>query len=235
MGQLSSSAQKSSEKPEEGKTRKQTVLNVGFLTPESIKEKHPMQVFQEWYGEAFRYGVTDPFLMMLATCGANCKPSCRIVALGRPDEKGFHFACQKNSKKSAQMEENSAVAATFYWAEIKRSVRVEGHVVKTDDVTSFQAWPGDIKYAVSVGPQQGEMENYQKLVEKYKSANLKEISDFPKPGYVQSFCLVPESVEFYQDRGPTCPNDRILCTKVNENEENDQKDCENWKVVRLYP
>ena len=68
--------------------------------------------------------------MYVCTCGNDMKPSARFVLCKDYDERGLCFFTNYESRKSQQLNENQNIAATFWWGDIERSIRIEGRVEK---------------------------------------------------------------------------------------------------------
>lgn len=107
----------------------------------------PMVMFNRWFQDALRAGVTEPEAMTLTTTslpkapapasgssGVNKsswridapRPSARTVLLKRADEQGFQFFTNYGSRKGEELAANPWCALTFYWPTMHRSVRVLG-------------------------------------------------------------------------------------------------------------
>jgi pyridoxamine 5'-phosphate oxidase len=93
---------------------------------EEMLDKDPMEQFKQWLTEAIDQKVIEPNAMCVATVGADLKPSNRFVLLKKYDERGFVFYTNKESRKSQDIKANPNVAATFWWGQLERSVRIEG-------------------------------------------------------------------------------------------------------------
>ena len=88
----------------------------------------PFQQFARWFDEAQAAPVTEPSAMTLATATKDGRPSARVVLLKGFDERGFVFYTNYASRKGDELLENPRAALVFYWAKIKRKVRVEGWI-----------------------------------------------------------------------------------------------------------
>src|SRR5882672_1422266 len=62
--------------------------------------------------------------------------AAQMVLLRGFDERGFTFYSNRNSRKGSEIAENPRAALVFYWAELERQVRIEGHVEWTTDAES---------------------------------------------------------------------------------------------------
>src|SRR6266851_3411348 len=97
---------------------------------------NPFEQFRVWMDEAVAAQLREPYAMTLATCAAGGRPAARMVLLRGFDERGFTFYSNRNSRKGSEIAENPRAALVFYWAELERQVRIEGHVEWTTDADS---------------------------------------------------------------------------------------------------
>jgi pyridoxamine 5'-phosphate oxidase len=94
---------------------------------ESDADSDPIAQFRRWFGEALAADLHEPNAMILATATPDGRPSARVVLLKGFDERGFVFYTNYEGRKGAELEANPYCALVFYWAELERQVRVEGH------------------------------------------------------------------------------------------------------------
>jgi pyridoxamine 5'-phosphate oxidase len=101
-------------------------------------EPDPFQQFGKWLKDAINTQIYEPNAMCLSTCTLAGKPSSRMVLLKTLDDKGFVFFTNYESRKGNEIFENPNVSLVFYWAELHRSVRVEGTASKITESESFE-------------------------------------------------------------------------------------------------
>lgn len=89
----------------------------------------PIQQFEQWLQEAIFTQVNEPTAMNVATV-LDGKPTSRIVLLKEVNPNGFVFFTNYQSRKGQAIEQNPYAALTFFWAELERSVRIEGRIEK---------------------------------------------------------------------------------------------------------
>lgn len=90
---------------------------------------NPMHWAAAWLDEASRQNVQrNPNSMMLATVGADDRPSARVVLCKDfvPDPGYLVFYTNYESRKVRELRANPRVAATFHWDALGRQVRIEG-------------------------------------------------------------------------------------------------------------
>jgi pyridoxamine 5'-phosphate oxidase len=86
----------------------------------------PLETLAQWVEEARARGVSEPEAMALATATAAGVPSARIVLCRGIDARGLRFFTNYESRKGVELDSNPHAAATFFWPELERQVRVEG-------------------------------------------------------------------------------------------------------------
>ena len=101
----------------------------------------PMDMFAIWWQHAIEAKVEEPNAMTLATCNKSGQPSARIVLLKGTTDEGFEFFTNYGSHKAKDLEENPKVALLFFWQELERQVRIEGHAEKVDPKRSAALLP----------------------------------------------------------------------------------------------
>ena len=88
----------------------------------------PLRFFAKWFGEAEAARIDEVNAMTLATTDGEGKPHARIVLLKGLDESSFTFFTNYESAKGHQIGQRPYAALVFFWKELERQVRVEGHV-----------------------------------------------------------------------------------------------------------
>ncbi len=198
-------------------------LDDGILDPDPIKQ------FSEWYRFAVHQGVKLPDAMSLATATKDGRPSVRIVLLKRVDERGFEFYSNYESRKGRELSENPRAALAFHWAELERSVRVEGSVTKLTPEESdsyFATRPREGQLSSLTSSQSRVVENRAQLDQRYEELRQKyEGRKIPRPQHWGGYRLKPDAIEFWQQRFARL-NDRILYTLGSDGR---------WSVCRLSP
>ena len=191
--------------------------------------KDPFTLFREWYDKAQNLDIKEPTFMTLATATPDGKPSARVVLLKGYNEKGFYFYTNLTSRKGRELVENPHAALSFYWMELNRQIRIEG---KVERVTEKEA--DDYFISRRRGSQIGAWASKQSMPmdgESDLAVRAEQITQqfeggpIPRPPFWSGFCLVPERLEFWEERDYRL-HKRILFTKVAAN---------GWDTERLYP
>jgi pyridoxamine 5'-phosphate oxidase len=88
----------------------------------------PYRQFALWFAEVDEADGLEANAAVLATAGADGRPSARHVLVKGVDRSGFVFYTNYRSRKAAQMETNPYASLVFAWAPLNRQVIVEGRV-----------------------------------------------------------------------------------------------------------
>lgn len=188
----------------------------------------PIEQFQNWFHEAVADNLVEPHAMVLSTVSPEGKPSSRVVLLRHVSHEGFTFFTNYLSRKGIELNQNHAASLLFFWGQLERQVRVEGHIVKTDSSTSdeyFSKRPRDSQLAAVISAQSKVVESRKVLEDRMTklSAEL-DGKPVPRPEHWGGYILIPESIEFWQGR-PSRLHDRLRYRKVNNR----------WLMERLSP
>lgn len=165
----------------------------------------PITHFQQWLADATAHpAISEPTAMTLATATPEGKPSARIVLLKAIDAKGFLFYTNYQSRKSLELKANPQAALTFYWMPLDRQVRIEGAVVPASAEESdayFASRPREKQIGAWVSLQSKPMrsrEDFEWQLADY--AESKEGQPITRPPFWGGWRLVPERMEFWQQR-----------------------------------
>eukprot|EP00611_Tribonema_gayanum_P006099 TRINITY_DN15381_c0_g1_i1.p1 TRINITY_DN15381_c0_g1~~TRINITY_DN15381_c0_g1_i1.p1 ORF type:complete len:198 (-),score=67.52 TRINITY_DN15381_c0_g1_i1:670-1263(-) len=197
-----------------------------------------MELFQTWLADATRAGLQDPNAMCLATATPEGRPSSRFVLLkGCDADGGFVFYTNYDSRKARELEANPFAAATFWWAPLHRSVRVEGAVARVSAVESdayyasrprgsrLGAWVSDQSQPVAGGDA---MDAKQQEVEARFGAD-DAAGDVPRPPHWGGYRVIPDRIEFWGGH-PSRLHDRLVYTRSSEGGGGGE-----WAMQRLQP
>lgn len=202
-------------------------------TRQALSEKdvapNPIDQFKKWFEEAMNSEVYVSNAMSLGTADKSGQPSVRIVLLKGIDEKGFKFFTNYESSKGQQLIDNPKAAATLFWPELERQIRIEGTIEKLTHKESekyFHSRPIGSQIGAWSSPQSQKIESRGELED--KEALFKEKFDgmekIPKPDHWGGYSIVPNKIEFWQGRENRL-HDRILY-ELKEG---------NWVTSRLAP
>src|SRR5678816_4256946 len=98
------------------------------LDPAAVADD-PLVQFRRWFADAeAAAGIEMANAMVLATVGADGRPSARMVLLKDVDATGFVFYTNYDSRKGTELAAQPVAALLFYWEPLHRQVRIEGRV-----------------------------------------------------------------------------------------------------------
>lgn len=196
---------------------------------ESELASDPFAQFDRWMTFAKRAQVFLPNATMLATVGADGRPSARMMLLKGADPRGFVFYTNYESRKGRELEARPDAALVLHWTELQRQVRVEGRVARlTRDESAkyfhsrlrgsqIGAWASPQSRAI---PDRETLERADhEMEERFKGGEV------PLPEHWGGFRLVPDRVEFWQGRAFRL-HDRLVYVKT---------DAGTWRIERLAP
>lgn len=186
----------------------------------------PIQQFEQWLEEAITAKANEPTAMNVATV-LDGKPTSRIVLLKEVNPNGFVFFTNYQSRKGQAIEQNPYAALTFFWAELERSVRIEGRIEKISAEESdryFASRPYTSRVGAWASNQSQVLSGKSELVAKAALIAAKHPLHVPRPPHWGGYIVLPERIEFWQGR-PSRLHDRI-CYRLVEGK---------WHKERLSP
>ncbi len=164
----------------------------------------PYALFETWFAEARLGEPNDAEAMTLATADADGAPSARMVLLKGHDPRGFVFYTNSTSRKGRELATNPRAALLFHWKSLRRQVRAEGVIAPVDAAEAdayFATRSRESQLGARASDQSQILESraalearYQRLAADYQGR------DVPRPAHWSGYRLVPERIEFWQDR-----------------------------------
>ena len=180
---------------------------------ESDADPDPIAQFRRWFGEALAAELHEPNAMILATATPDGRPSARVVLLKGFDERGFVFYTNYEGRKGTELEANPYCALVFYWAELERQVRVEGHARRVTEKEAdeyFRSRPRGSQLGARVSEQSRPVGGREALEEKLRWLEAEyDGREVPRPQFWGGYRVEPDSIEFWQGRENRL-HDRLL-------------------------
>jgi pyridoxamine 5'-phosphate oxidase len=180
---------------------------------ESDADSDPIAQFRRWFGEALAADLHEPNAMILATATPDGRPSARVVLLKGFDERGLVFYTNYEGRKGAELEANPYCALVFYWAELERQVRVEGHARRVTEKEAdeyFRSRPRGSQLGARVSEQSRPVGGREALEEKLRWLEAEyEGREVLRPQFWGGYRVEPDSIEFWQGRENRL-HDRLL-------------------------
>ena len=206
------------------KTYTQRTLSEADVQPDAVAQ------FRLWMEEALAAQLDEPTAFTLSTVAASGQPSSRVVLLkGLPDDTGFLFYTNYDSRKGQELAAQPLAALNFFWPGLERQVRVEGRIEKAPESLSteyFQSRPRSSQIGAWASPQ-SQLIGSREALEAREANVAKEFEaqdPLPRPPHWGGFMLRPHRLEFWQGR-PSRLHDRIVY----------ELDGSIWRRSRLAP
>ena len=200
----------------------------GHLINMDKMKNNPIEEFKLWFEDAKKNNIVEPNAMILSTLSNKGLINSRTVLLKNIKDDGFIFFTNYESKKAIDIKKNNIVSSVFLWKKIERQIIITGNSIKIprDESTKyFHSRPEKSKIAAWASKQSSELDNTNKLMERFKYYELKfKGKKIPMPNYWGGYIIIPNSIEFWQGRASRM-HERIIYKKT-ENK---------WTKMRLYP
>src|ERR1700742_3328176 len=162
----------------------------------------PVPLFLSWLDDAVKDGILGPQSMTLATADAAGRVSSRVLICKDVDDEGrWYFASDADSGKGRDLAANPRAAASFYWPQLGRQLRLTCEAASAGRAASaedFLAKPPAARAAGLVGHQSEPLADLSDLDEALRRAQA-EVAANPDLVDPDStfYALTADTVEFW--------------------------------------
>jgi pyridoxamine 5'-phosphate oxidase len=190
--------------------------------------KFPLALFDTWYADAHKIEPNEPTAMAVSTVDASGQPSCRMLLLKAHGEDGFVFYTNTESRKGSDLAATPKASLLFHWQALRRQIRIEGDVVRVTDAeadayfasrnreSQLGAWASDQSRPL---PNRATFDRrFEEMAARFAGGPV------PRPPYWSGYRLVPNRIEFWEDRAHRLHERRLFTRTV-----------DGWDEGLLYP
>ncbi|MET0239076.1 MAG: pyridoxamine 5'-phosphate oxidase [Sphingobium sp.] len=164
----------------------------------------PFALFDSWYAEAQATEINDGNAMTLATADAQGRPSARMVLLKGHGPDGFVFYTNFEGRKAGDLLANPHAALLFHWKSQRRQIRIEGPVEQVSDAEAdayFATRHRDSQLGAWASDQSRPLPSRDVFLTRFAEMEARFAGgDVPRPPHWSGFRIVPDHIEFWQDR-----------------------------------
>ncbi|WAC23879.1 pyridoxamine 5'-phosphate oxidase [Blastomonas sp. SL216] len=188
----------------------------------------PFALFDTWYAQARETEINDSNAMALATANEQGHPSVRMVLLKGHGPDGFIFYTNYEGRKGGELLANPHAALLFHWKSWRRQIRIEGPVQPVDDATAdayFASRSRDSQLGAWASDQSRPLP--ERAIFEQRFAEVQALfadKPVPRPPHWSGFRVVPQRIEFWEDRDHRLHHRRVFTRTGN-----------GWDEGLLYP
>lgn len=188
----------------------------------------PFARFAEWFAAAEASEVNDPNAMALATATVDAKPSVRVVLLKAWDARGFVFYTNLESRKGRELAANPHVQLDLHWKSLRRQIRIDGRAELVADAEAdayFATRARESQLGAWASEQSRPLDDRATFDARFAAVEARFAGgDVPRPPHWSGWRVVPEKIEFWQDREYRL-HERLLFTRHSSG----------WVTSALFP
>ncbi len=194
---------------------------------EADAQPDPLLQFERWFKDALAAQLPLANAMTLATVSPEGAPDARVVLLKGVEGGGFVFYTNYLSRKGRQLAANPQACLVFFWTQLERQVRIEGHVTKVTTEESdkyFSSRPAGARLSACASAQSDVVAGRSFLESEIKKIKAQHDDNPPRPAHWGGYRVTPRRIEFWQGRENRL-HDRLLYTSAQGA----------WRIERLAP
>jgi pyridoxamine 5'-phosphate oxidase len=191
----------------------------------------PFEQFAAWFAEAQASEPNDPNACALATVELDGdgppRPDVRIVLMKGFDAAGFVVFTNYDSAKGRQIRGNPVAALDFHWKSLRRQVRMQGTIGRVSVAESdayFATRPRESQLSAWASLQSEPLDARATFEARLAEMAKRFPGDVPRPANWGGYRLVPDWIEFWEDR-PGRQHWRTRFVRVGDE----------WESGLLYP
>lgn len=194
----------------------------------------PFAQFEAWFLSAQQHPeIHLPEAMSVSTLDKFGRPDARMILLKGFDRSGFLFYTNLQSPKGEFLlqkggSQNRWVALLFYWAPLRKQVRIQGTAQLIGDEEAdnyFKTRDRFSQIGAWASRQSAVLPDRLLLVNRFHEFEKKFAGcEVPRPPFWSGFRVAPHKMEFWLEQ-PNRLHDRFLYEKIGDK----------WEIKRLYP
>jgi len=166
----------------------------------------PVAQFEAWVNAAIAAGVAEPLATALATADATGTPSVRMVLIRGISPAGIDIYTNHESRKGHDLAARPEAAATLWWPQLERQVRLSGPMHPLDPAASaayFASRPRESQLGAWASNQGAPLVDRAALEAAVAAvaATYPPGTPIPLPPHWGGYRLTPSRWEFWQGRG----------------------------------
>ena len=188
----------------------------------------PHSLFESWFAQARAAEPNDANAMAVATVSAEGQPSVRMVLLKGHDDRGFVFYTNLESRKAGELLATPRAALLFHWKSLRRQIRIEGPIERVSDAEGdayFATRHRDSQLGAWASDQSRPLPSRAAFEARFAETEARFAGgDVPRPPHWSGFRVMPERIEFWNDRAHRLHERRLFT-----------RSAAGWNEGLLYP